>query len=91
MHGNKRDKKNIPVPSKCAERMNHSLALLLLSALFNKNGGFIPNNFNAILLSGLAAKMSLRYVRALPPLEAVVSVECKLACLVKVSTVDCWS
>ena len=56
-----------------------------------RTAALFPNSFNAILLSGLAEKISLRYVRALPPLEAETSVECRLACLVKVSTVDCWS
>ena len=73
-----------------------SLAMIVLSSekiIFDVFAKIISlwNSFNAILLSGLAAKISLRYVKALPPLEAEASVECRLACLVKVSTVDCWS
>ena len=57
-----------------------------------RTAALFPNSFNAILLSGLAANMSLRYVRVLPALGAAASVDCRLACLVKISIVDfCWS
>lgn len=56
-----------------------------------RTAALFPNSFKAILLSGLAAKMSLRYVKAFPPFWVIASVDCRLACFVKVSTVDCWS
>lgn len=65
-----------PLPLCCCRRCS-----IRTAALF-------PNNFNAILLSGLAAKISLMYVTALFALGAVASVDCRLACLVKASTVD---
>ena len=55
-----------------------------------RTAALFPKSFNAILLSGLAANMSLTNVNAFP-LGAVVSLCWRSACLVKVSIVDCWS
>lgn len=56
-----------------------------------RTAALLPNSFSAILLSGLAVKMSLRYDNALPPFGAENSLDCRSACFVKVSTVLCWS
>ena len=56
-----------------------------------RTAALFPNSFRAILLSGLAANMSLRNVEALPLFCVAANVLWRSACLVKVSTVDCWS
>ena len=53
-----------------------------------RTAALFPNSFSAILLSGLAAKMSLRWASAFPPFWVTPSLDCRFACLVNVSSVD---
>ena len=68
-----------PFPFWACRRCSRSTAALL------------PNSLSAILLSGLAAKMSLMNDSVFPLFGVEASLDCRSACFVRVSRVDCWS